>query len=394
MSPRHQAFTAHQTNRADIALPSSLHGRNNFDFVRLAMAVLVIFSHSFPLATGRQLGELPDDASLGRLALAVFFTVSGYLIAMSWDRSSGVTDFLCRRVLRIYPGFLVAFFISSYLIAPFVTAHAADLFRPRKLAASVVYAAALHDPKQVEAFASNPYPRILNGSLWTIHYEFGCYLLIALLGALGLLRRRPVVGLLLMTWSADVLIHRGLLQIGLVEQSLQTHKPVGVLIGELAWWPRFLSWFLAGSCFYCWRDFVRYIPGLTLTAMAGLAATLIGGHGWIFVWPFAVPYVTFWFAFHPRLNLHRTVEVLGGDYSYGTYLYAFVIQQLIVMRVPGIQPLMLFLLAAPLSVLAGLASWFCVERHFMRLKGRSRRELAHSPEDIQPELSGILPRRA
>jgi peptidoglycan/LPS O-acetylase OafA/YrhL len=46
---------------------------NNFDFLRLAMAVLVIFSHSFPLATGRRVFNVPDHVSLGKLAAAVFF---------------------------------------------------------------------------------------------------------------------------------------------------------------------------------------------------------------------------------------------------------------------------------------------------------------------------------
>ncbi len=38
----------------------------------------------------------------------VFFIVSGFLIAMSWERSKTVWDYLKRRFLRIYPGFIVA----------------------------------------------------------------------------------------------------------------------------------------------------------------------------------------------------------------------------------------------------------------------------------------------
>jgi peptidoglycan/LPS O-acetylase OafA/YrhL len=350
------------TGSAVSALPPSLHSGNNFDFLRLAMAVLIIFSHSFPLATGRQLGNVPDLGALGTFALAVFFSVSGYLIAMSWDRSRGLIDFLRRRVLRIFPGFLVAFFITSWLIAPFVVPRAPELFHAKKILESLGNAAALNAPNQSDAFASNPYPGALNVSLWSIHYEFGCYLLIAALGVLGALRVRwLVVGLLLASWTADVLIHRGLVHTGLV--------------GAAQSWPRFLTWFLAGSCLYCWRDAVRYVWPLAGIALAALVSTLVTGRGSVLVWPLAVPYFAFWFAFHPRINLHRTVEVLGGDYSYGTYLYAFVIQQMIVMRFVGMPPLPLFLMAAPLSILAGSVSWICVERHFMRLKGRSRHRI-------------------
>jgi hypothetical protein len=108
---------------------------NNFDFLRLAMAVLVIFSHSFPLATGRQVFNVPDHVSLGKLAVAVFFA-SGYLIAMSWDRSGGLIDFMWRRVLRIYPGFIVAFILSTWLIAPLVSLEPASYFMAQEGASS------------------------------------------------------------------------------------------------------------------------------------------------------------------------------------------------------------------------------------------------------------------
>jgi len=72
---------------------------------------------------------------------------------------------------------------------------------------------------------------------------------------------------------------------------------------------------------------------------------------------------------HP-LNLGRY-----GDFSYGTYLYAMPIQQLLVMRAHGqISPWLLFAEAAPLTILVGALSWFLVERHFLQRSSQLKHE--------------------
>ena len=44
----------------------------------------------------------------------------------------------------------------------------------------------------------------------------------------------------------------------------------------------------------------------------------------------------FWFAFNPAIKLSKAAKY--GDFSYGVYLYAFPIQQLLVSVVPGLTP--------------------------------------------------------
>jgi len=334
---------------------------NNLDFLRLAMAVLVIFSHSFPLATGRQLFNVPDHVSLGKLAVAVFFAISGYLIAMSWDRSDGLIDFMRRRVLRIYPGFVVAFILSTWLVAPLVSLDRASYFAPHEARLRVLGGLLLHQVKGATAFRDNPYPLTVNGSLWTIAYEFWCYLGIVMLGMAGLLRRRWVVlGTFVLAWGADLASTR----IGLPA----LHPEISFVFGSVAEWPRFLTWFLAGTTFYAFRDVIKFDGRLATAAAAALLATLLVRRGPVYVWPLAVPYLTFWFAFHPRIKLWHTTQKLGGDFSYGTYLYAFPIQQLLVMSFAAGHPLLVFALATPLTLAAAVLSWRLVERPFLRRK--------------------------
>ena len=58
--------------------------RNNFDAIRLAMALLVVWSHSFQLHLGTDRGEWVNRLtgglySGGAIAVMVFFTISGFL---------------------------------------------------------------------------------------------------------------------------------------------------------------------------------------------------------------------------------------------------------------------------------------------------------------------------
>jgi len=130
----------------------------------------------------------------------------------------------------------------------------------------------------------------------------------------------------------------------------------------------FLTWFLGGTTLYAFRDTIKFDGRVAAVGAAALLATLMVRRGPVYVWPLAVPYLTFWFAFHPRIKLWRTTQRLGGDYSYGMYLYAFPIQQLLVLWFAAGRPLVLFGLATPLTFAAAVLSWRLVERPFLRRK--------------------------
>jgi len=62
---------------------------NNIDALRLLLAVLVIFSHSYALGLGSEAREplalaTRGQLTLGNLAVDWFFVLSGFLIAQSW----------------------------------------------------------------------------------------------------------------------------------------------------------------------------------------------------------------------------------------------------------------------------------------------------------------------
>ena len=96
---------------------------NNFDFLRLFLAILVIFSHCYPLGVGTEANEpfirlTHGQATGGAIAVDLFFIMSGYLITASVLRSEGIRDFLSKRVRRIYPGYMITMLLWALVIVP------------------------------------------------------------------------------------------------------------------------------------------------------------------------------------------------------------------------------------------------------------------------------------
>ncbi|KQX26366.1 MULTISPECIES: acyltransferase family protein [unclassified Sphingomonas] len=353
--------------------------RNNFDAIRLAMALLVVFSHSYALRLGDEAAEPVSIATnghynAGNIGVWVFFIVSGFLIAHSHERASSLASYAVKRIRRIYPGYLVATSVCAFVVTPLFAPPGfvptiAEAFRT--LGANLLLAN--HFPLP-HLFAANPIPAV-NGALWSIKFEALCYVGVALLGILALSMRRWTVPLL---YVVVVAIWCWL--------DLTGRKPGGPrLVYDVIGWPylwfQVLPNFLAGMIAYLHRD---HIPRSTALLVVGLAAAMLafhlGGRGPTGIVaahvlaPPALAYLVFWFAFHPGIDLSGAARY--GDFSYGTYLYAFVIQQMLVATTD--LPFPLFVLASmALALAAGVASWWLVERNFL---DHGRKPAEHRPE--------------
>lgn len=324
--------------------------RNNFDAIRFGLAALVIFSHSFPLLSGSNATEplyrlTGGQASLGGVAVEGFFILSGFLVTHSWARSDGIRAFLLKRARRIYPAFAVLSILSLLLVVPvacripFGTLPDGPLWRE---AASLALLRGVEPPG---AFPQNSIHAI-NGSLWSIPKEAGCYVGTAILGLAGALRRRACVPALL---------------IAAILASL-AFRIWNLSYGAL--WAHVLPYFLAGMCVYLYRDRIPITTrGAALALLAFVPATLVP-HGWAVAAPLAGAYLLFWLGFNRTLGLHGWAK--HGDFSYGMYLYAFPLQQLIVQEIGPTSPLALFALSLPASVAMGALSWHGVEKWFVR----------------------------
>lgn len=350
----------------------ALHA-NNFDFLRLALAVLVIFSHSYPLATGTEAHEplhvlTRGQMTGGALAVDLFFVMSGFLIAASAERSRGVLPFLKKRVQRIYPAFVVCAVLTLVVVLPLASGTMEGSWLARG-GDFLLQTLRLREFDYTHAFPQNPYPNVINGSVWSIQYEFWCYVGVAILLMAGLLRRRRLLAASFVSAVAVSVAFQ-------VRGWIFGGKFLGRLLGSPQLWARLLPLYLAGIVFYLYRDRIRLNERGAVVALIALAAACRVPWGWTAVFPFAGTYLVFWLAFAPWLRLNEVGRF--GDFSYGTYLYAFPMMQLLMMALGHpVAPIMLFACATPLALLAAVASWYAIERRFLR-RGRRRETLAHA----------------
>jgi peptidoglycan/LPS O-acetylase OafA/YrhL len=344
------------------AAAASSDGRaNNFDFQRFVLATAVVFSHSFHVLGNR-------SVPVGVIAVTGFFGISGVLVTQSWLARRSLVDFARKRALRIYPAFAAVCLFDHLVVAPVASGEGwAYLGRidPGRVAREIV---ALRHHEIPGLFEDLPVDAV-NGSLWTIPYEAACYVGLALIGTLGLLRRR---GALIALTSVVCVVQAALPKLP------RLHALAGVYVTVLP----FVTAFLVGVLLRLRGDRVVASTGRTIATVVLLAVSTSHRVAFKLVWPVALPYLLLSLAHHPRAPLRGWGR--RGDFSYGLYAFAFPVQQLLV-RFLGteLHPLVLFLAAMLLTMPLAVASWYLVERPFLRLKtwGTSARRLDDSVRD-------------
>jgi peptidoglycan/LPS O-acetylase OafA/YrhL len=335
---------------------------NNFDFIRLALSILVIFSHSYPLATGSEINEpfnvlTRQQVTGGHIAVDLFFIISGFLITASYERSAGVFSFISKRVKRIYPAFIVAMLFGVLIALPAGDGNMVASSPIGRALDFILQSARLQEAHYTGAFAANPGAGAVNGSVWSIQYEFWCYLGVLFLGTTGILRSNRVLVVLFCTSIAISILF-------VIFKWTPGGGFLGVIFGYPPFWARLLPMYLAGVAFYRLRRHLSLKASWISIASASLLIAALIPHGWSLVFPIAGAFLVLALAFHPAIRLGGWSRF--GDFSYGTYLYAFPVAQLI-MHYFGhpISPWILFSLAAPATLMCAFVSWHAVEKWFL-----------------------------
>lgn len=357
--------------------------RNNLDAIRLMMALLVVWSHCFALYLGSEITEpiatlMNGTYNAGNIGVMVFFIISGFLVSNSFIRSKSLKRFFERRVRRIFPGYLVATSVCAFVILPlYSTIRNLSVWEIAKTLGANLLLRNYFPPSN--AFTTNVAPNVINGSLWSIPFEFWCYIGVAALGILYLLSRRWFVAFV----TISVLIGRVILD-------ALGKKPGGGIIELIIGWPYewfvILPSFLLGMVTLAFRGALPrsrvLLSGLTISAiMSGWLSPYLAH---LLVAP-ALAYITFYFSFHDSIALDGLTR--WGDFSYGTYLYAWPIQQMLALPSKTKFPFPIYILFSMiLALMAGMISWHFIEKPFL-LRDRTRRHPQQSndrPSDSNP----------
>lgn len=334
---------------------------DNFAGIRLIAAIAVIFGHSFPLTGSHSPGLLGNAVST--LAVKVFFVVSGYLVTESWLRDPHIGRYLLRRGLRIMPGLIVLCLFTVCLAGVLLTDIAPVQFFQHPETWSYFKNILLNPQYGLPGvFTGNVYPMAVNGSLWTLPVEFSMYLLMPLILVMPAYRFMAVTALLALAIAS----------VWFTRLNVPT-EPTVIWGTNLVSAIEMAPYFFWGAVYRIWfrRDsFNLQIavlvlclgPALTFGWASAEVATLL-----------ILPYCTLALALASKPIL-GFVEKLG-DISYGTYLYAFLFQQIVALTIgTSTIPTLNFILALGPTLLLAFLSWHVVEKPALRHKpsGRSK----------------------
>ena len=334
--------------------------KNNFDFLRLFFSILVIVSHSYPLLYGNNdrepLMRLSGQMTLGSVSVDMFFIMSGYLIATSWNNTKNARSFALKRVRRIYPGLFVVNLLCFAVLAPIVSPQHFGIFNPKSIVKFFLNTLRLHGVGQLPVFEDLPWKGVINGSLWSIPFEAWCYAGVVLLGLTALIQKRVVMlSVFILSVLLSTFVHyRGITPNGFVLESI---------FGSAEAWVRLLPYFLVGIVYSLYSKEISFNPQYFLPALVIIFLSCFVTAGLTVTLPTLGAYCLFGFANQPVRYLRDCAKY--GDFSYGIYLYAFPLQQTLVHFYKGWNPWTLFFAALVLATAFGVFSWHFVESRFL-----------------------------
>lgn len=344
------------------SLTDAVRSRDNlFDLLRVSSAFAVIFSHSFSL-TGRAepIGTATgfEVATLGVFAL---FAISGFLLAAGWEGGQDTRAYWIKRALRILPGLIVSSLLTALVLGPLLS----DLSLSSYFSAGAPY---LYVVKHAVldtfsaylpgVFTHNPYPRTVNGSLWTIPVEVCCYFALFLAARWAALPRPRLLLVILIGVCAAMIVGH--------PPDAPTGKAAGT-VTELLGGLRLCGVFLCGTLLWVERDRIRFNPTFVAVSIVLVFIPWPSGlHSVIDI--LLVPYVVVAIGSQRRGRL--AFLTAAGDVTYGVYIYSYPLQQSLAHVISGLSPLEMMAISYPVSWGCGILSWRLLERPAMSLRGR------------------------
>lgn len=331
---------------------------NNFNLLRLIFAILVIFSHSFELLDGNRKNEILTKIfhtiSFGDLSVDGFFLLSGYLIVKSWNTNPNIWQFLKKRILRIYPGFIAASLICAFIVGP-LGSESDQYYLHFETGSFLKNMALLNRPFIPSVFSGQPYAEV-NGSMWSIFPEFRCYLAVMVLGAMGLIQKKN-------SWLIFTIIFYLLLII----QKLCYKFDYSIFFFSYKFlYLNLTTFFFTGGCFYLYRNKIKFDKITASIAFIVLLIGMFSKFGADLVLGIAGGYLLFYFALMPTRVLVKFNKI--PDLSYGVYLYGWPVQKLLLWFFPIMSPYILFFISVIGCLILGVLSWYAIEKPFIKLK--------------------------
>ncbi len=345
--------------------------------MRIGLAIAIVLYHTVITSDGGYWDMrywTGDFRGLLSTLLPIFFALSGFLVAGSLERTPKLSQFLTLRVIRLVPALGVEILLCALILGPLVTTLPLQEYFTdpeffayfRNIIGDIHY-------ELPGVFEHTPFPRTVNGSLWTVPLELQAYGLLSLLLLLGLTKRR---------WTMLVILGAICLLEPVWRLSMEPSNTIGP--------PR--AWFLI-TCFFCgmlvykFREKIAFNYWLAGAAFVG-AVVCFNSYETMF---WGAPLITYATIVFGLVNIPKIPIVSNGDYSYGLYVFAFPIQQLFAFWFPDVRE---WYWNAAFTLTFGFAyaafSWHFIENRVLKQKKAILRWVEGVMEAIQRRFTRPL----
>jgi len=287
----------------------------NISFIKFIMAILVMFSHSFPITMGKGNNDILYNFSngsldFGKLSVCIFLFFSGYFITKSLNNNSKFKDFFKKRVFRIFPSLFVVLLITVLIVGPLTTTlNIKDYFFNLSWIKYFIKNMLLITTHTIDGvLQNNIYNESINGSLWTLPVEFLCYIFSFIAFKMSLCNKDKlkytfpifIIGYLLFNTIFNISIINTLLPL--------------------------VSFFYIGMITYTYKDKIKYNGLFTIICLITLFLSLYFGF-YKYICILVIPYIVLYLSFgikNIKIFKHKIFNL-----SYEIYLLGFLVQQII-----------------------------------------------------------------
>ncbi|VXB03076.1 acyltransferase family protein [Pseudoclavibacter sp. 8L] len=347
---------------------------NALNFVRLVLAAVVIFEHTWIIGGYENAPDIP----LASWAVNGFFAISGYLIAGSKMRL-GFREYMVHRAFRIFPAYWAVLVLTAFAVAPLASFVGGGQWQLGS-ALSYVGNNFLLSVSQFgvgETLATAPYPDVWNGSIWTLFFEFVAYIAAGVLLTFAWVRRHalPIVAI-------------GF--VGIVAAQILAHGPLEVTTNLFLNLLRFGAFFAAGMLLYFLGPKLRLRN--SFAAIAAVLMVLLFAFD-LAIWVGQLPFAFLMLWAGGRLPVRIGVK---NDVSYGLYIWAFPVQQFVILLgLGGLGPWGTAVLSLLITLALAWGSWKLIEEPTNGLRRKIPKSWLgprpNNQELARPRPRGITP---
>lgn len=157
------------------------HRDNNFDFLRLVLALMVVYQHAVTHYMASWQGGYPSwPFDAGKFGVESFFVISGLMVSWSFLNAADTVAYGIKRIFRIYPLFAAIILIQTAVMLSLMPEGAATAGGTlRYLLFNLMFLDLLQPsiPGMFDPAGSTA----INGALWSLRTEILFYLLLPLL---------------------------------------------------------------------------------------------------------------------------------------------------------------------------------------------------------------------